>query len=74
MSRSGLFLDPDMMDALMRQAKAERAQAMASAFRHALAWALRRPAAPVEPRPHGLPAPLQALLEERWALMKPQRR
>jgi hypothetical protein len=74
MSQPGLFLEPEMMDALMRQAKAQRAHAMASAFRRMFAWILRRPSTPAEPQAPRLPARLQALLEEHWAAMEPGRR
>lgn len=69
MSRPGLLLEPEELQALIRKAHEERSQAMASVLKRAYAWFLRRPqASAAPPAPKRRPERLQTMLEQRWAL------
>ena len=74
MSRPGLFLEPEELQALIRKAHEERSYVVASALKRAFAWFLRRPPAVAAPPPTRLPERLQTLLAQRWALAEPERR
>jgi len=74
MSYSGLFLDPDAQQAVVRQAHAERSALFAYCLRSVMARMLRtRP--PVQSSTNArLPDRVQALLERYWALPASERR
>lgn len=75
MSPSGLFLDPDVQQALVRKAHAERSEFIASSFRQLVAWMRRAPAPNPRPRASAkLPERVQALLAQHWGAAQPERR
>jgi hypothetical protein len=68
MTRSGLFLAPEEMQALIRKAHADRSQMAAHSLKRAFVWLLlRRPASVAIPISAGLPDRLQARLDQHWA-------
>lgn len=74
MNRSGLFLDPDAHQALVRQAQAQRSALFAYCLQSAMARMLRTRPPMQSPKTAQLPGRVQALLERYWALPATQRR
>jgi hypothetical protein len=74
MSRSGLFLDPEAHQALVRQAQAERSALFAQCLQSVVARMLRTRPPTQSPTTAPLPERVRALLERYWALPATLRR